>query len=88
VGTLAAKSSPPKARGAAFGLMGAVSSLGFGAGPLLGGGLAAVLGMRAVFAIAACLIGAIPLCFLAATAAAPMLRGTRRAAGQVAIRGR
>jgi MFS transporter, DHA1 family, multidrug resistance protein len=88
VGTLAAKSSPPKARGAAFGLMGAVSSLGFGAGPLLGGGLAAVLGMRAVFAIAACLIGAIPLCFLAATAVAPMLRGTRRAAGQFAIRGR
>jgi DHA1 family multidrug resistance protein-like MFS transporter len=86
VGTLAAISSPPKARGVAFGLMGAVSSLGFGAGPLLGGALAAMLGLRAVFAIAACLIGAIPLGFLAASVVAPMLRGRRRAAGQFAVR--
>jgi DHA1 family multidrug resistance protein-like MFS transporter len=88
VGALAAKSSPPEARGVAFGLMGAVSSLGFGAGPLLGGGLAAVLGLRAVFVLAACLIGAIPAFYFLARVAAPVLRGVRSLPTAVAPRGR
>jgi DHA1 family multidrug resistance protein-like MFS transporter len=49
VGTLAAKSSPAHAKGAAFGLMGAASSLGFGCGPLAGGAIVAVTGIRPLF---------------------------------------
>jgi DHA1 family multidrug resistance protein-like MFS transporter len=65
VGTLAATSSPPEAKGTAFGLMGAASSLGFGSGPLIGGSLAAVIGIRPVFALAAVTLGAVPLLLLA-----------------------
>lgn len=61
VGTLAATSSPPDAKGTAFGLMGAASSLGFGAGPLLGGSVAAAVGIRPVFALAAATLGIVPL---------------------------
>jgi DHA1 family multidrug resistance protein-like MFS transporter len=61
VGTLAATSSPPDAKGTAFGLMGAASSLGFGAGPLIGGSVAAVVGIRPVFALAAAVLGIVPL---------------------------
>lgn len=64
VGTLAATSSPPEAKGTAFGLMGAASSLGFGAGPLIGGSLAAVIGIRPVFALAAVTLGVVPFLVL------------------------
>jgi DHA1 family multidrug resistance protein-like MFS transporter len=56
VGTLAALSSPARAKGAAFGLTGAASSLGFGAGPLLGGVLTAAFGIRPIFIAAAVLL--------------------------------
>lgn len=61
VGTLAATSSPRDSKGTAFGLMGAASSLGFGAGPLIGGSVAAVVGIRPVFALAAAVLGIVPL---------------------------
>lgn len=64
VGTWTAVSSPPGAKGAAFGLMGAASSLGFGAGPLLGGAFAAAFGIRPLFVAAAVLVGCFPLLFL------------------------
>ncbi|HEX8918132.1 MAG TPA: MFS transporter [Chloroflexota bacterium] len=60
VGTWAAAASPRHAKGAAFGLIGAASSLGFGAGPLLGGMLAASFGIRALFLISAVVLGAVP----------------------------
>jgi MFS transporter, DHA1 family, multidrug resistance protein len=53
VGTWAAVSSPPESRGAAFGLIGAASSLGFGSGPLVGGAIIALFGIRPLFVIAA-----------------------------------
>jgi DHA1 family multidrug resistance protein-like MFS transporter len=59
VGVWAATTSPRNAKGTAFGLMGAASSLGFGAGPLLGGALTAALGIRPLF-----LISALALCGL------------------------
>lgn len=65
VGTLAATSSPPEAKGTAFGMMGAASSMGFGAGPLIGGSLAAVIGIRPVFALAGITLGIVPLLVLA-----------------------
>jgi DHA1 family multidrug resistance protein-like MFS transporter len=77
VSALAALASPRRAKGAAFGLMGAASSLGFGAGPLLGGAAAAVFGIRPVFVLAAILIGSIPVFFAGARVAAPMVRGSR-----------
>lgn len=52
VGVWAAASSPKDAKGAAFGLLGAASSLGFGAGPLLGGALVSIAGLRALFLVA------------------------------------
>jgi MFS transporter, DHA1 family, multidrug resistance protein len=86
VSALAALASPAKSKGVAFGLMGAASSLGFGAGPLLGGAAAAGLGIRPVFLLAALLIGSIPIVFagarvyssLAGRAVAPRLLGAGR----------
>lgn len=69
VGTLAATSSPADAKGTAFGLMGAASSLGFGLGPLMGGALTAALGIRPVFIVAAAILGLVPLLLVAVTAA-------------------
>jgi DHA1 family multidrug resistance protein-like MFS transporter len=80
VGTWAALSSPPDAKGTAFGLMGAASSLGFGAGPLLGGALAALVGIRPIFIIAASLLGSLPIMFAAARAVGPAFRGVMRPA--------
>lgn len=60
VGMLAATSSPPHAKGTAFGLMGAASSLGFGAGPLIGGAVAAAFGLRSVFVLAGLALALIP----------------------------
>lgn len=65
VGTLAATSSPKEAKGAAFGMMGAASSLGFGAGPLIGGSVAALVGIRPVFALAGVTLGIVPLVVIA-----------------------
>jgi DHA1 family multidrug resistance protein-like MFS transporter len=56
VGTLSAVSSPRRAKGTAFGLVGAASSLGFGSGPLMGGALAAGIGLRPLFVVAAVLL--------------------------------
>jgi DHA1 family multidrug resistance protein-like MFS transporter len=64
VGTVAATSSPSNAKGTAFGMMGAASSLGFGAGPLLGGALAAGWGIRPVFLVSAGLLAFGPLVML------------------------
>ena len=63
VGVWAAISSPPDAKGTAFGLMGAASSMGFGAGPLLGGALAASIGIRPIFVISALLLLTVPVLF-------------------------
>jgi DHA1 family multidrug resistance protein-like MFS transporter len=56
VGTWAAVASPAHAKGSAFGLIGAASSLGFGAGPLLGGAVSAAVGIRPLFLMAASLL--------------------------------
>lgn len=61
VSTWAATSSPRNAKGTAFGLIGAASSMGFGTGPLLGGALAAALGIRAVFVISGAMLGIMPI---------------------------
>lgn len=74
VGIWAAVSSPPGAKGTAFGLMGAASSMGFGAGPLLGGALAASIGIRPVFLLSAAMVGMIPLLLGVAALAAPAWR--------------
>jgi DHA1 family multidrug resistance protein-like MFS transporter len=59
VGIWAAVSSPKSAKGTAFGLMGAASSMGFGAGPLLGGTVAAAAGIRPVFVFSALSMGVV-----------------------------
>jgi MFS family permease len=64
VGAWAATTSPKQAKGAAFGLMGAASSLGFGSGPLLGGAIVAATGIRPLFAISAAAIVVLPLALL------------------------
>ncbi|HLJ65820.1 MAG TPA: MFS transporter [Chloroflexota bacterium] len=74
VGVWAATASPPDSKGTAFGLMGAASSMGFGAGPLLGGIAAAGLGIRPVFVLAAIVLGAIPFTVLLGTVIVPRLR--------------
>jgi MFS family permease len=60
VGALAAVSSPKNAKGTAFGLIGAASSLGFGTGPLLGGAVAAGIGIRPLFFASAAVLGIVP----------------------------
>ena len=74
VSALAALSSPAKSKGAAFGLMGAASSLGFGAGPLLGGAAAAAFGIRPVFVLTAVMIAAIPMFFIVGRTVSPLAR--------------
>ncbi|MGH2443901.1 MAG: MFS transporter, partial [Chloroflexota bacterium] len=69
VGITAALSSPIHAKGTAFGLMGAASSIGFGCGPLLGGALAAASGLRVVFVASALLLAIGPLLVALASAA-------------------
>jgi DHA1 family multidrug resistance protein-like MFS transporter len=78
VGTWAALSSPPDAKGAAFGLMGAASSLGFGTGPLLGGALAALVGIRPIFIISALMLGSVPVMLAAASALRSAFRPVAR----------
>jgi DHA1 family multidrug resistance protein-like MFS transporter len=56
VGAWTAAASPAEAKGAAFGLVGAAASLGFGAGPLIGGVLVSVAGIRSVFIFSAVLL--------------------------------
>jgi DHA1 family multidrug resistance protein-like MFS transporter len=56
LGVWAAASSPKDAKGTAFGLVGAAGSFGFGAGPLLGGLVVSLSGLRAVFVLAAALL--------------------------------
>jgi DHA1 family multidrug resistance protein-like MFS transporter len=82
VGVWAAISSPADAKGTAFGLMGAASSMGFGAGPLLGGALAAAIGIRPVFVLSALLLAGVPMLFglaMAATSARRRLAAAPRA---------
>lgn len=78
VGTLAAKSSPRDAKGTAFGLIGAASSLGFGAGPLLGGGFAAAFGIRPLFVAAAAVLALFPIILLSLFATVSPASGERR----------
>lgn len=74
VGIWAAISSPKDAKGTAFGLMGAASSMGFGAGPLLGGAIAAGIGIRPVFVLSAVMLGCIPLLLGLGSAVTVILR--------------
>lgn len=73
VSALAAVSSPPNARGAAFGLMGAASSLGFGCGPLLGGAIVAATGIRSAFIVSAALLVVAPPVLMAVIRLIPAL---------------
>jgi DHA1 family multidrug resistance protein-like MFS transporter len=75
VGVWAAVSSPKEAKGTAFGLMGAASSLGFGAGPLLGGALTGAVGLRPIFLLSALALAVLPVVSLGAVAALPAMRG-------------
>lgn len=61
VGIWAALASPAHAKGRAFGLIGAASSMGFGVGPLAGGALAGSLGIRPIFLLSAALLGLVPV---------------------------
>lgn len=65
IGVWAAVASPARSKGAAFGLIGAASSLGFGAGPLLGGGITALAGIRPLFVMAAALLTLVGIAGLA-----------------------
>jgi DHA1 family multidrug resistance protein-like MFS transporter len=56
VGAWTAFASPADAKGAAFGLVGAAASFGFGIGPLMGGLLVSVAGIRSVFVFSALLL--------------------------------
>jgi MFS transporter, DHA1 family, multidrug resistance protein len=73
VGTLGAVSSPKDARGVAFGLMGSASSIGFGAGPLLGGALVAAVGIRPVFLLSGALLLVLPVVFIGAIYLSPRI---------------
>ncbi|HZU13612.1 MAG TPA: MFS transporter [Chloroflexota bacterium] len=74
VGMLAATTSPARAKGTAFGLMGAASSMGFGAGPLLGGALTATLGIRPIFVLAGLFLAGAPIALLGAAALPRLIR--------------
>lgn len=82
VGTIAATASPPNAKGTAFGMMGAASSLGFGIGPLLGGALAASVGIRPVFLLSAVLLALGPLVLIGLMALASFLHRSLSAPAQ------
>jgi len=73
VGIWAALSSPREAKGTAFGLMGAASSMGYGAGPLIGGMVTAAAGIRPVFFLSAGLIALVPLGLLLSSVVLPAL---------------
>jgi DHA1 family multidrug resistance protein-like MFS transporter len=73
VGTLAATSTPREAKGTAFGLVGAASSLGFGAGPLLGGSLVAACGIRPLFVLSASVLVLLPATLAGLMLALPVL---------------
>ncbi|HEX2035480.1 MAG TPA: MFS transporter [Chloroflexota bacterium] len=49
-------STPPERRGVVFGIAASAASLGSAAGPLVGAGVAATLGVRAVFVVTAALL--------------------------------
>jgi MFS transporter, DHA1 family, multidrug resistance protein len=85
VGTLAAVSSPANAKGTAFGLMGAASSMGFGAGPLIGGSLVGVVGIRSVFVLSAIVLGLVPAA-VAGWSAAPGARRVLRTGPRAVLR--
>jgi MFS transporter, DHA1 family, multidrug resistance protein len=81
VSVWAAISSPKDARGTAFGLLGAASSLGFGIGPLAGGALTALVGIRPVFVIAAMVLALLPSLLFGSAAAVSFARRTYNARG-------
>lgn len=81
VGVWAAISSPKEAKGTAFGLLGAASSLGFGAGPLAGGALTALVGIRPLFLIAAASLALLPTILFGSAAAISFTRRTYVARG-------
>ncbi|GAC1322499.1 MAG: MFS transporter [Chloroflexota bacterium] len=86
VGTLAAISSPRDAKGVAFGMVGAASSIGFGAGPLLGGGLAAAFGIRPLFIMSAILLASMPATLWLATMVLPSILARFRVAPRLEMR--
>ncbi len=77
VGVWAAIASPKEAKGTAFGLLGAASSLGFGAGPLMGGMLTAAFGIRPVFIIAAASLVVLPCIGIVVMKTAVLARESR-----------
>jgi DHA1 family multidrug resistance protein-like MFS transporter len=86
VGTLAAVSSPANAKGAAFGLVGAASSLGFGCGPLLGGAIVALTGIRPLFVFSAGLLAVMPLALIGSTMILPAVLTRLQIAPDLATR--
>jgi DHA1 family multidrug resistance protein-like MFS transporter len=85
VSVWAAMSSPKEARGTAFGLLGAASSLGFGTGPLAGGALTAIVGIRPVFVIAALALALLPALLFGTAAAVASVRRPSSAHGFHAV---
>jgi MFS transporter, DHA1 family, multidrug resistance protein len=81
VSVWAAVSSPKEAKGTAFGLLGAASSLGFGAGPLAGGALTAVVGIRPIFVISAATLALLPAILFGTAIALSFARRTYFAHG-------
>jgi MFS transporter, DHA1 family, multidrug resistance protein len=81
VGVWAAISSPKEAKGTAFGLLGAASSLGFGVGPLAGGALTAFVGIRPVFIISAATLALLPTVLFGSFAAFSFTRRSLSARG-------
>ncbi len=76
-GALVARLSPAAGHGRAFGSYGSWKSLGYTAGPLLGGGLVALGGLRLLFAVLAGLAAAVAGWAVAAVPAVPPLPRTR-----------
>lgn len=81
VGVWAAISSPKDAKGTAFGLLGAASSLGFGIGPLAGGALTAFVGIRPVFIISAAFLTLLPAVLFGSVAVFSVMRRSPAARG-------
>lgn len=76
-GALVARLAPAAGQGRAFGSYGSWKSLGYTAGPLLGGGLVALGGLRLLFAVLAGLAAGVAVWALAAVPAVPPLPRSR-----------
>jgi MFS family permease len=66
--------------------MGAASSLGFGCGPLAGGAIVAVTGIRPLFVLSAGLLALLPVALITFTMALPALLTRLKIAPDLAMR--